>query len=46
MKKNYNIPTTEVVAFVGGYLMDSVSPALNPNGNNGVNSGSSIPENP
>jgi len=27
MKKNYNIPATEVVAFVGGMLMDTTSPA-------------------
>jgi len=27
MKKYYNIPATEVVAFVGGMLMDTASPA-------------------
>ena len=25
MKKNYNIPATEVVAFVGGFIMQSAS---------------------
>ena len=34
MKKNYYIPATEVVAFVGGMLMDTASPTntLNPSG--------------
>lgn len=27
MKKNYNIPATEVVAFVGGFIMQSASGA-------------------
>ena len=27
MKKNYYVPATEVVAFVGGMLMDTTSPA-------------------
>ena len=37
MKKYYNVPATEVVAFVGGMLMESASPGadpLNPNGSN------------
>lgn len=29
MKKNYNIPATEVVAYVGGATMQSTSPASN-----------------
>lgn len=35
MKKYYNIPATEVVAFVGGMLMDTVSPGLDPLNPNG-----------
>ena len=30
MKKYYNIPATEVVAFVGGMLMDTTSPGQDP----------------
>ena len=49
MKKNYNVPATEIVTLVSGNIMQipAVSPGVrNPNGNTGVNSGSSIPENP
>ena len=49
MKKNYNVPATEMVTLVSGNIMQipAVSPGVpNPNGNTGVNSGSSIPENP
>ena len=37
MKKNYYVPATEVVAFVGGAVMQAASPGqdpLNPNGAN------------
>lgn len=34
MKKNYNIPATEVVAFVGGATMQSASPTNMPDPNN------------
>jgi hypothetical protein len=46
MKKNYNIPATEVVAFVGGFIMQSGSgagptpgptPGLIPDDPNGAN---------
>ena len=30
MKKYYNIPATEVVAFMGGFIMQSVSPTPGP----------------
>ena len=30
MKKNYYVPATEVVAFVGGAVMQVVSPATTP----------------
>ena len=30
MKKNYNVPATEVVAFVGGAIMESASPGQTP----------------
>ena len=44
MKKDYNIPAIEVVAFASGMLMDTVSPAIpDPNGNGGANSGTPIP---
>ena len=28
MKKNYNVPATEVVAFMGGAVLQSVSPTI------------------
>jgi hypothetical protein len=35
MKKNYNIPATEVVVFAGSAIMQAASPAAqNPNPNN------------
>ncbi len=44
MKKNYNVPATEVVAFASGMVMQTVSPATsNPDPNNNVPGGSSIP---
>lgn len=34
MKKNYNIPATEVIALVSGMIMQTVSPTItNPNPN-------------
>lgn len=49
MKKNYNVPATEIVTLVSGNIMQipAVSPGVpDPNGNEGVNSGLPIPENP
>ena len=45
MKKNYNVPATEVVTFAGYMLMaDPASPAANnPDPNNNVPGGISIP---
>lgn len=47
MKKNYNIPATEVVVFAGSAIMQAASPtAQNPNPNNndpGSTGGEQIP---
>ena len=48
MKKNYYVPATEVVAFVGGAVMQAqvASPGqdpLNPNGANSATNGDPIP---
>lgn len=44
MKKNYNVPATEVVAFASGMVMQGASPAVsNPDPNNNVPGGTSIP---
>jgi len=41
MKKNYNIPATEVVAFESGMVMQTASP--NPDPNNNTPNGDPIP---
>lgn len=45
MKKNYYVPATEVVAFVGGAVMLGVSPGADPADPNGASTtpGSPIP---
>ena len=46
MKKNYNIPATQVVAFKSEAMIMAGSPTtvLNPNGNGGVNNGTGVDE--
>ncbi len=39
MKKNYNTPATEVVAFASGMVMQTVSPGADPLNPNGQNTG-------
>ncbi len=45
MKKNYNIPATEVVVFAGSAIMQAASPAAsnNPDPNNNTPNGDPIP---